>query len=32
VDLSAKDRGIEVGQRVPVSFPVDLRLFMEEAV
>ena len=32
VDLSARDRGIAVGQRVPVAFPVDLRLFMEEAV
>jgi iron(III) transport system ATP-binding protein len=33
VDLSAKDRGIEVGQRVPVTFPTErMRLFMEEAV
>ena len=33
VDLSAKDPGIETGQRVPVQLPVDrLRLFMEKAV
>jgi len=32
VDLSARDHGIAVGQRVPVAFPGDLRLFMEEAV
>jgi len=32
VDLGVRDGGVQVGQRVPLEFPDNLRLFMEPAV